>query len=40
MKVAGMDSGDLRLPLWEASDATKSAISEQMQKLDIPIKTV
>ncbi|HEX3357970.1 MAG TPA: 4-hydroxy-tetrahydrodipicolinate synthase [Tepidisphaeraceae bacterium] len=38
MKLAGLDTGELRLPLWEASDATKAAIEEQMRKLDIPIK--
>src|SRR5215207_3950298 len=26
MKVAGLDSGELRLPLWEASEGTKKAI--------------
>ena len=26
MKLAGTDTGDLRLPLWEASEATKKAI--------------
>src|SRR5829696_2706522 len=35
MRVAGMDTGDLRLPLWEASDATKRAIEQEMAKLDI-----
>ena len=38
MKLAGLDSGELRLPLWEASDATKKQIEEQVRKLDIPIK--
>jgi 4-hydroxy-tetrahydrodipicolinate synthase len=38
MKVAGLDSGEVRLPLWEASDATKKAIEEQMRKLDVPRK--
>ncbi len=28
MKVLDMDSGELRLPLWEASDATKSQIEQ------------
>jgi 4-hydroxy-tetrahydrodipicolinate synthase len=28
MKAAGRDSGELRLPLWEASDATKKTIEE------------
>jgi len=39
MKLAGMDTGELRLPLWEASDATKKQIEEQMRRLDIPIKS-
>ena len=38
MKVAGLDSGELRLPLWEASDATKKLIEEQMRRLDAPRK--
>jgi 4-hydroxy-tetrahydrodipicolinate synthase len=33
MKLAGLDTGDLRLPLWEASDATKKAIESEMRKL-------
>jgi 4-hydroxy-tetrahydrodipicolinate synthase len=28
MKVAGLDSGELRLPLWEASEATKKLIEQ------------
>jgi 4-hydroxy-tetrahydrodipicolinate synthase len=32
MKVAGRDTGELRLPLWEASDATKKLIEEQVRK--------
>jgi 4-hydroxy-tetrahydrodipicolinate synthase len=28
MKIAGLDTGDLRLPLWEASDATKKQIEQ------------
>ena len=39
MKLAGMDSGELRLPLWEASEGTKKQIEEQMRQLDIPIKS-
>src|SRR5258705_12766575 len=35
MKVAGRDSGEMRLPLWEASEATKKQISELMGKLGI-----
>lgn len=30
MKVAGLDSGQLRLPLWEASEATKKTIESAM----------
>jgi 4-hydroxy-tetrahydrodipicolinate synthase len=32
MKVAGKDTGELRLPLWEATDATKKLIEEQVKK--------
>jgi 4-hydroxy-tetrahydrodipicolinate synthase len=35
MKFAGMDTGDLRLPLWEASDATKKAIETLMKDLNV-----
>ncbi len=35
MKLAGLDSGDLRLPLWEANDATKTAIAAAMKKLNL-----
>jgi 4-hydroxy-tetrahydrodipicolinate synthase len=35
MKVAGKDTGEMRLPLWEASDATKQTIEKLMKKLDI-----
>jgi 4-hydroxy-tetrahydrodipicolinate synthase len=35
MKVAGKDTGELRLPLWEASDVTKQTIEKLMHKLDI-----
>jgi dihydrodipicolinate synthase/N-acetylneuraminate lyase len=38
MKLAGLDTGELRLPLWEASDGTKKVIEEQMRKLDLPRK--
>jgi 4-hydroxy-tetrahydrodipicolinate synthase len=38
MKLAGLDSGELRLPLWEASEGTKKLIEEQVRRLDIPIK--
>jgi len=33
MKVAGMDSGELRLPLWEASESTKKLIEGLVGKL-------
>ena len=36
MKVAGLDSGDLRLPLWEASDATKKQIELFMATAGAP----
>jgi 4-hydroxy-tetrahydrodipicolinate synthase len=36
MKVAGLDTGDLRLPLWEASDATKQTIEQLVKQLDLP----
>ncbi len=32
MRVAGLDSGELRLPLWEANDAAKAAIEAAMGK--------
>jgi 4-hydroxy-tetrahydrodipicolinate synthase len=35
MKVVGLDSGELRLPLWEASDATKTTIEQHLTKLGI-----
>ena len=38
MKVAGLDSGELRLPLWEASDATRKVIEQHVQKLGIATK--
>ena len=37
MKLAGRDTGDLRLPLWEASDATKKTIEELMRKAGVEI---
>jgi 4-hydroxy-tetrahydrodipicolinate synthase len=33
MKVAGLDTGELRLPLWEASDSTKKLIEGLVAKL-------
>jgi 4-hydroxy-tetrahydrodipicolinate synthase len=33
MKFAGLDTGELRLPLWEASDATRQIIEDQMKKM-------
>lgn len=37
MKIAGMDSGELRLPLWEASDTTKRQIEKCMKDAGAPI---
>jgi 4-hydroxy-tetrahydrodipicolinate synthase len=36
MKVAGMDTGELRLPLWEASEATKKQIELFMAPAGAP----
>ena len=33
MKFAGLDSGEMRLPLWEASDATKTLIEQLVTKI-------
>ncbi len=33
MKAAGMDSGELRLPLWEAGDATKKQIEQCLKEI-------
>ena len=33
MKAAGMDTGELRLPLWEASESTKSQIERCMKEI-------
>jgi 4-hydroxy-tetrahydrodipicolinate synthase len=38
MQLAGLDSGQMRLPLWEANDATKKAIEEQLNQLGIKAK--
>jgi 4-hydroxy-tetrahydrodipicolinate synthase len=35
MKVAGLDSGELRLPLWEAGDAVKKQIEQCMKDAEI-----
>jgi 4-hydroxy-tetrahydrodipicolinate synthase len=35
MQLAGIDTGQMRLPLWEANEATKKAIEEQVTKLGI-----
>jgi len=40
MKLAGLDTGELRLPLWEASDATKRAIEQQLQKIGVATKAL
>jgi 4-hydroxy-tetrahydrodipicolinate synthase len=38
MKVAGLDSGELRLPLWEASPETKKIIEQAMQQAGVETK--
>ena len=35
MKIAGMDTGEMRLPLWEASDETKAIIERMVKSLDL-----
>ena len=35
MNVAGLDSGEMRLPLWEASEGTKQLIRQNVEKLGI-----
>jgi 4-hydroxy-tetrahydrodipicolinate synthase len=35
MKLAGLDSGELRLPLWEANEATKKTIAELMGTIGV-----
>lgn len=35
MKLAGLDSGQLRLPLWEANEATQRAIAEAMKAVGL-----
>jgi 4-hydroxy-tetrahydrodipicolinate synthase len=37
MRVAGMDTGELRLPLWEASDSTKMQIEQCIKGVEIPV---
>jgi 4-hydroxy-tetrahydrodipicolinate synthase len=39
MKLAGLDSGELRLPLWEASEGTKKMIEELMGKIGVEVKS-
>jgi 4-hydroxy-tetrahydrodipicolinate synthase len=36
LKVAGLDSGEMRLPLWQASEPTQRAIEAAMEKLGVP----
>jgi 4-hydroxy-tetrahydrodipicolinate synthase len=38
MKLAGKDSGELRLPLWEASEGTKKLIEQCLKGLESPVK--
>jgi 4-hydroxy-tetrahydrodipicolinate synthase len=40
MKLAGLDTGELRLPLWEANDATKKTIEEQVRKIGVSTKAL
>jgi len=35
MKFAGLDTGEMRLPLWEASEGTKSQIEKEVTKLGL-----
>jgi 4-hydroxy-tetrahydrodipicolinate synthase len=35
MKVAGMDSGELRLPLWQAGDSAKKEIERCMREIGV-----
>ena len=35
MSLVGLDSGELRLPLWEASEKTKQSIRQNVEKLGI-----
>ena len=35
MKLAGRDTGEMRLPLWEASEATQQQIARHMKELDL-----
>ncbi len=38
MKLAGRESGELRLPLWEASEGTKKIIEDLMRGLELSLK--
>ena len=35
MSLAGLDSGEMRLPLWEASEGTKQLIRQNVEKLGV-----
>jgi hypothetical protein len=35
MSLIGLDSGELRLPLWEASEATKQLIRTNVERLGL-----
>jgi 4-hydroxy-tetrahydrodipicolinate synthase len=37
MKLAGLDTGELRLPLWEANEATQKTIEQHVRKLGIAL---
>jgi 4-hydroxy-tetrahydrodipicolinate synthase len=39
MSVVGRDSGEMRLPLWEAGEGTKAAIGQQIERLGIKMST-
>jgi 4-hydroxy-tetrahydrodipicolinate synthase len=38
MSLAGLDTGEMRLPLWEANEATKQLIRQNVEKLGIKPK--
>ena len=40
MKLAGLDSGELRLPLWEASESTRKLIEQHLRTLGITTKAL
>jgi 4-hydroxy-tetrahydrodipicolinate synthase len=40
MKLAGLDSGELRLPLWEACESTRKTIEQHVKTLSMPLKSL